>query len=158
MRTLGISVPVPVDSEQVLEAIFEGLLLREQVAATAQQMVLFDDLLQTQKKKLHSTWDISKDREKRSRTMFAQETIKFEDVATEVKAVRCAIGTNIDVKNFTKDTLLANKASISEGWPDNCRYFGIAQKPERSSRCTSPQENPNSKHVLKNLYKKVNSI
>ena len=39
-NSLGISVPLPVDTEQVVEAIFEGLLLREN-AGKAQQAQLF---------------------------------------------------------------------------------------------------------------------
>src|SRR5206468_8699835 len=42
-NSLGISVPLPVDAEKVIEAIFEGLLLREQSAhSNAEQLALFE--------------------------------------------------------------------------------------------------------------------
>ena len=42
-NSLGISVPVPVDTNQVVEAIFEGLLLRGPSGTSAEQMLLFED-------------------------------------------------------------------------------------------------------------------
>ncbi len=48
--SLGISVPVPVESEQVIEAIFEGLLLREQAGYAGEQLTLFEEFFQPKKK------------------------------------------------------------------------------------------------------------
>jgi len=113
-KDLGVSVPIPADSEQVIEAIFEGLLLREKAGIGEQQLTLFEDLISSHKNKLHQEWDKVKEREKRSRTMFAQETIKFEEVAQEVRAIRAAIGTNIDVANFIKDIFRTHRAVVSD--------------------------------------------
>ena len=41
-KSLGVAVPVPAASGDVMEAIFEGLLLREQQGADASQLTLFD--------------------------------------------------------------------------------------------------------------------
>ena len=38
--SLGISVPVPVNTEQVIQAVFEGLLLREKSSSFEQQKLL----------------------------------------------------------------------------------------------------------------------
>lgn len=104
--SLGISVPVPVDTDQVVQAIFEGLLLREQSHSDAAQLSLFDDsFYKPQKDQLFQQWEAAQDREKRSRTMFAQETIKVEEVAQELRAVRSAIGSGVDVESFTQDGL-----------------------------------------------------
>jgi len=112
--SLGISVPVPVDTEQVVEAIFEGLLLRGRSGHKEEQLMLFEDFFKPQRDKLHRDWDAATDREKRSRTMFAQETIKVEEVAHELRATREAIGSHIDVASFTKEALRACKGVISE--------------------------------------------
>lgn len=104
--SLGISVPVPVDTDQLVEAIFEGLLLREQSHSEAAQLTLFDDsFYKPQKDQLFQQWEAAQDREKRSRTMFAQETIKVEEVAQELRAVRSAIGSGVDVESFTQEAL-----------------------------------------------------
>jgi ERCC4-related helicase len=111
--SLGISVPVPVNSDQVIEAIFEGLLLREKTAATALYLPGFEDLLKPQKEELYQQWEAASEREKRSRTMFAQETIKVDEVARELEAARAGVGSGIDVAAFTKQVLRAHGAVVS---------------------------------------------
>jgi superfamily II DNA or RNA helicase len=113
--SLGISVPLPVDTNQVVEAIFEGLLLREQASFnTANQLVLFEDLFTPQKEDLHKKWDAVSDREKRSRTMFAQETIKVDDVAKELRAARAAVGSGVVVSEFVSQALRAHNAVVNQ--------------------------------------------
>jgi len=114
--SLGVSVPVPVDTDQVIDAIFEGVLLREsRTEADATQTFLpgFEDAFAPQKQELFKLWDTVADREKRSRTMFAQETIKVEEVARELRETRAAVGAGVDVQNFTVDALRASGAAIS---------------------------------------------
>ncbi len=104
--SLGVSVPIPADTNQVLEAIFEGLLLRERSAGPSLQLTLFDELLGTEKGKrdaLHTQWDLVAHREERSRSIFAQETLRVEEVAQELQAVRTAIGSAADVETFVRD-------------------------------------------------------
>jgi hypothetical protein len=112
-NSLGISVPVPVDTNQVVEAIFEGLLLRGPSGTSAEQMLLFEEFFTPQREDLYSKWDAVTEREKRSRTMFAQEAIKVDDVARELQAVRAAIGFGLNVEAFTMDALRAYGAAIT---------------------------------------------
>ncbi len=51
---LGISVPIPVESEKLSEALFEGLLLRERAGTVTQQMLLFEDFIKVNKESFHS--------------------------------------------------------------------------------------------------------
>ncbi len=115
-NSLGVSVPVPAKTDQVIEAVFEGLLLRGQRDRKVNQLILpgFEEYLQPQKEDLHRKWDAVHDREKRSRAMFAQATIKVDEVAEELRKAREAIGTQQDVAWFTKQVLKAHKAVISE--------------------------------------------
>jgi superfamily II DNA or RNA helicase len=109
--SLGISVPVPGDTNKVVEAIFEGLLLREQ-AGTRQ---LSFDFLQRTQAELHASWDDAKEREEqRSRTMFAQETIKVDDVARELETVRSAIGSGVQVERFFQEALQRHGATVKQ--------------------------------------------
>jgi superfamily II DNA or RNA helicase len=112
--SLGISVPVPVNTEQIIEAVFEGVLLRERGGTFEQQQMLFDDYFEPEKEKIHKQWDAAADREKRSRTVFAQETIKTDEVARELQAVQAAIGSSTDVAEFTKTAFKAHGAIVSE--------------------------------------------
>jgi superfamily II DNA or RNA helicase len=111
-NSLGISVPLPTDSDQVIQAVFEGLMLRGKGRPT--QGTLFDEFFTEENRHdLYQQWEAASEREKRSRTMFAQETIKVEDVVREVEAARAAIGSGVDVAAFTRTALAAYKANVS---------------------------------------------
>ena len=114
---LGISVPVPVESDKIAEALFEGLLLRERAGTISEQLILFEDFLREKKESFHSEWEESAEREKRSRTMFAQETIKPEEVNRELKAAQESQGTKENLIQFLKDALIAHKAVLSGNDP-----------------------------------------
>ncbi len=111
--SLGISVPVPVDTNQIIEAVFEGLLLREKTGDVSPYLPGFEDIFESQKLELFERWEASSEREKRSRTVFAQETIKADEVARELQAVREAIGLGVDVKLFVIEALERHKATVT---------------------------------------------
>lgn len=124
-HALGISVPVPVNTEQVIEAIFEGLLLREQAGA-GEQLTFFNEYFKPQKDKLHADWDSTANKEKRSRTMFAQAAIKVDEVARELDAVRSAIGSEVEVSSFTERALQTHGATVSK---NGCYQFDLSETP-----------------------------
>lgn len=101
-NSLGISVPVPVNTNQVIEAIFEGLLLRGKSEVEQATIPGLEDFVKPQREDLFRDWEAASEREKRSRTVFAQETIKVAEVAAELQAVRSAIGSGVDVASFAK--------------------------------------------------------
>jgi superfamily II DNA or RNA helicase len=129
--SLGISVPVPVDTDQLVEAIFEGLLLRGQTASASDQLSLFDeDAFKPQKDQFFSQWEAAAEREKRSRnTMFSQERIKVEDVVQELQAIRSAIGSSVDVAAFTEAAFRVHQAVISET-PTKALAFDLSETPQ----------------------------
>lgn len=112
---LGISVPVPVNSSTVMEAIFEGLLLREssQQGIDLEQGGLFDEYLSNTSKKLDHEWERAADKEKASRTLFAQASIKPDEVAIELDAVKQAMGSSIEVEAFFRDGTKAFNGHLS---------------------------------------------
>jgi SNF2 family DNA or RNA helicase len=111
-RQLGISVPVPEDTDSVMEAVFEGLLLREEAGIDAQRLPGFDEYFEPTRKELHERWERAAEQEKRSRTMFAQETLKPDEVAHELQKVRAAIGSGADVERFFTEALSSLGAVI----------------------------------------------
>lgn len=104
--SLGVSVPLPVDSEQVIQAVFEGLLLR---GRKDEGPTLFDNL----PIEVDNEWKSSSEREKQSRTLFAQQSIKVEEVTKELQAARDAIGSALNVADFVVTALKASKAVVS---------------------------------------------
>src|SRR6266581_832263 len=118
-HSLGISVPVPIDTDQLIEAIFEGLLLRENTGNSQSAQLLLPGLEEMWRGErlrddLFKEWEATSEREKRSRTMFAQETIKVDEVAAELAAVQSAIGSGVDVASFTQQAFHAYAAVISQ--------------------------------------------
>ena len=108
---LGISVPVPVRTEEVVEALLQGLILRGRAGDGGQY--LFSEL-EAEKTMVHAAWTSAAEREKRSRTIFAQETIKFQEVATELEEARSATGSAADLCSFVCDTLEAYGGRATE--------------------------------------------
>jgi len=118
-NALGISVPIPSDADKVIEAIFEGLLLRESASVDAMVLPGFEEFMRPQRERLHSEWTDVMEREKRSRTVYAQESIKPDEVAREVRQVRDAVGSGVDVERFLNEALHmygAARTPAGKGW------------------------------------------
>ncbi len=110
-NSLGISVPVPGNTSEVIQALMQGLLLRGS-RADARQLALFD-LSAAAYQDLHTRWDNVTEKERRSRTLFAQRTIKVDVVAQEWQAVRQAIGTGVDVQRFVEEVVTVHGGAVA---------------------------------------------
>ena len=116
--SLGVSVPMPGNTEKLVEALFESLLLREeQSRGNAAQGRLFDldpSQLITVAHEMVADWDRATNREKRSQTYYAQQSVKPEEVEAELKRVRDAIGAGVDLEQFVAETLREHGAPVTE--------------------------------------------
>lgn len=109
-KALGVSVPIPEDSDKVMQAILEGLLLRGKDYQPVQQQQLIipglEQHIKPEADRLAKEWDmVAKREEKRSRTLFAQQSIKVEDVARELEAANFAAGNAASVEHFVMEAL-----------------------------------------------------
>lgn len=112
---LGVTVAVPGSSEQIAEALFEGALFRERTGSDHRQLSLdFIDDLDATRAQIHRGWDSARDREKASRSRFAQHTLSPEAVAAELQGVRRAIGRSEDVAQFFRAVLRAAAVPLQE--------------------------------------------
>jgi len=117
-KTLGITVPVPMDSTTVSEAVFKSLFDR---ATDAVQLSLLD-LLDTEGsavEQVHKSWDKAVEREKTSRTRFAQRTIKPEEVERELIDSDEILGNERDVERFVQSACSSLNFGLIEkkqGW------------------------------------------
>jgi superfamily II DNA or RNA helicase len=105
----GVSVPVPMDSNAVVEAVMEGVLLRR---GEAPEQLVLEGVAQARRDELFEAWQSAADREKRSRTRYAQAGISPAEVASELAAVRAALGDEREVTRFTRDALSALGATV----------------------------------------------
>ncbi|MHB1430533.1 MAG: helicase-related protein [Streptosporangiaceae bacterium] len=110
-RALGISVPVPDRSDDVIEAILEGLLLRD---VPGEQLALALDWEPGKREGLHQEWDSAAARERQSRTRYAQAGIQPGDVARELADMRASLGTPAEVAAFTGEALSSLRADVTK--------------------------------------------
>ncbi|MGN9893386.1 helicase-related protein [Micromonospora sp. L31] len=111
-KDLGISVSVPdADSAGVTDAIVQWVLLRGQQVRRGDQGSLFDidEFTGLDKKAaaLAADWQSAAEREKTSRSRFAQHAIRPEEVAREVAAVRDTLGRAGEIRGFVRRSLHA---------------------------------------------------
>jgi superfamily II DNA or RNA helicase len=109
-RSLGITVPVPVDSETVMEAVLKALFSR---GDRLDQLSLFEDPSVSQ---LHRRWDQTVCREKENRTRFAQRAVKPEEVKRELEET---------------DSVLGDPEAVSRFVLNACQRFKVTIKPRR---------------------------
>jgi hypothetical protein len=109
-KALGISVPVPDRSDDVVEAILEGLLLRD---SPGEQLTLEGVGLE-RRTDLHRDWDSAAARERQSRTKYAQAGIQPAEVARELGEMRASLGTPAEVEAFTAESLSALHADTTQ--------------------------------------------
>lgn len=113
-KDLGISVSVPDEtSAGVTDAIVEWLLMR---GREGQQEGLFavDDLVDAKAAELEKDWNSAAEREKTSQSKFAQRTIHPQEVAREVTAIRDALGSAGEIRDFVRDSLNALGAVLRD--------------------------------------------
>lgn len=106
--SLGISVPVPIEGDELVEALMEGLLLRgpqKNSDKNREQMILggFEDVLAPKRTAYEQAFAQNEARARRSRSMFAQESIKVDDLARELNEARAAIGEASNVRHFVSN-------------------------------------------------------
>ncbi len=117
-KTLGITVPVPMDSTTVSEAVFKSLFDRANDAVQLSLLDLLDEQ-ESAVEQVHKNWDKAVEREKISRTRFAQRSIKPAEVEQELIESDQILGSEQDVQRFVLSA--ANRLSCSlskkkQGW------------------------------------------
>jgi hypothetical protein len=122
---LGVSVPVPVDSERVLETLVDNVLLRGERGGV-QLGFAFET---ADVSRLHEAWDQAARREERQRSFFAQRGIQPDEVARELEQADPVLGDAAAVERFLHNATQrfhgsltpARKAGVLELQPGELR-------------------------------------
>jgi superfamily II DNA or RNA helicase len=104
-KALGVSVPVPDSSEPVMAAVLEGVLLRDR---EPEQLSLGDFGVPD----LQREWDSTAEKERQSRTKYAQLGIQPGEVARELAEIRASLGTVAEIETFVREALAPLGAGI----------------------------------------------
>jgi len=110
---LGISIPVPGDTGDVINALAENILLRAD-GPIEERLPGFDDFLRPATEQLTVAWDAAAEREQRSRSIFAQSGIDPAEVAAELHAMQQAVGSGAEVADFVTTTVQAYGGTVRQ--------------------------------------------
>lgn len=107
-KETGISMPFPEDSKSIMDAVLHSVLLNpKRVQEKLQMSIDFGQDDEVTKKEILATKAIedAAEREKRSRTIFAQNAIKAQEIEEDLKSVDDAIGNPKAVEEFIKSSM-----------------------------------------------------
>jgi superfamily II DNA or RNA helicase len=95
---LGTHVPVPEESESVTEAVLNALFLRGGYQREARQLAF--EFEPDKVADLHTRWERDAERERITRSRFAQRALKPEEVQRELEAADAVLGDPQAVREF----------------------------------------------------------
>ena len=107
-RSIGISVPFPENSASVMEAVTHAILLKPSVSVqqASHQLTMFvSEEIEAEKYRVAKAFEEAEKREKASRSIFAQNTIKANEIEADLREVDEAIGDVKAVEQFVLDSL-----------------------------------------------------
>ncbi len=123
-RELGVAVPLPVDNSKLLDTIMRAALFNQADSAQARQLALDFKDLDTE---VEREWREAK--QKASRTIFAQQSIKPEVVLSEWRKAAAVLGGETDVARFVTSTALRLGAPLDTG--SNGSRIPVTHLPEQ---------------------------
>ncbi|BAM01921.1 helicase-related protein [Caldilinea aerophila] len=97
-QALGTHVPVPEESESVTEAVLNALFLRGGYQREARQLAF--EFEPDKVADLHTRWERDAERERITRSRFAQRALKPEEVQRELEAADAVLGDPDAVREF----------------------------------------------------------
>ena len=115
-RELGVSVPVPADTNKVTEAILQTVLLQSGRVADGLKQSAFD--FGKVEADLDTAWESAKEHAKQNRTLFAQRGLKPEEVLPEWRKAVAVLGGEQEVRRFVAvacERLRAPLQPVGEG-------------------------------------------
>ncbi len=120
-RQTGISVPFPEDSQSLMDSLLNAVILSPNAVKIDNQLELDLYSIEIQDKSLQVTnaYEKAAERDKITRSVFAQYSIKVNEIEQDLKDVDEAIGNPEAVKNFVLDSVLllgAQMRSYKEGY------------------------------------------
>ncbi len=110
-NSIGISVPFPDDSKTIMDAVLNAVLFQPESALKygGQQMTLdFDaneQIYQEAESQITHAYQQAEEREKATRSIFAQNAIKPQEIEVDLKAVDEVIGDVSTVENFVRQAI-----------------------------------------------------
>ena len=107
---LGVSVPVPVDSEQVVQAVIDSVLLGRGGRGQQLELALEDSRVSM----LHEQWDEAAKHAGEAQAFFAQHAIQPGEVARELDEAYPVLGSADDIQRFVENAAVRFGGSLKQ--------------------------------------------
>lgn len=106
-KQTGISVPFPEDSQSILDSLLNAVILNPNAVKIDNQMELgFDDQdIQDGEVQVNNAYEKASERDKVTRSIFAQHAVKASEIEKDLKDVDEAVGNPVAVKQFVVDAV-----------------------------------------------------
>ncbi len=110
-KQTGVQVPMPDEGGSLTKALMSAVLLRARERRQFSLDFGMEDT--TAAKAIDVAWTNASEKEKKARTIFAQHSLKPEDVAPEWEATQSALGSFADVERFVSRSLMRLGAPLA---------------------------------------------
>ena len=100
-KELGVAVPLPRDNNKLVDAIMRAVLLHDAGASLGEQLALPLDVTDVEAD-LEDAWQAAQDKERATRTVFAQRRLRPDDVLPEWRKTLSVLGGPDDVARFVR--------------------------------------------------------
>jgi len=100
---LGISVPVPMQSAGIFEAVLQSLFYRSNAAPQLPGFDQATDRTEANLRRMHQQWDDAATRQQRTRSRFAHHTIDKAALRRLIRSTDTVLGGPKDVRRFLQD-------------------------------------------------------
>ena len=109
-KQTGVRVPMPDEGGSLTKALMSAVLLR---ARERRQLTLDLDMSSAREAKdIEIAWSNASENEKKARTIFAQHSLKPEEVAAEWEATQSALGNFADAERFVSRAMMRLGAAL----------------------------------------------
>lgn len=110
-RQTGVQVPMPDEGGSLTKALMSAVLLR----ARDRKQKTFDFSIDEspEAKAIEIAWTNASEKEKKARTIFAQHSLKPDEVAAEWQATQSALGSFADVERFVSRSMMRLGATLA---------------------------------------------
>lgn len=116
-QAIGISIPFPDDSKSIMDAVLNAVLFnpKKQADQSVQSQMIFEnDVVLQKEREVSESFERIKEREKQITSIFAQNSIKPNELAPYIYESDAILGNAEAVKSFLHDALPIYHSSLSK--------------------------------------------
>lgn len=115
-RQTGISVPFPDDSQSILDSLINAVILNPNIKEDDEgllPLVFPDDDITEKELEVSRIYEEAAERNKATRSIFAQNTIKIADIEQDLREIDLNVGNPSAVEDFVLESVMTTGAQIS---------------------------------------------